>query len=120
VIRRSRTNRWPVRQTVASVVLAVSLTGCGQPQLGNDPAGLRLAMKMQTAVMAKRSDLIDQVMREADALAEAQQLSVEVYAEIRSVVELTQSNDWPAAQNRWLRFAKGQRPEAPPEPAGPR
>jgi hypothetical protein len=94
---------------VGSIFLAV---GCGQPQVGGDKESLELLMKMQTAVMAKRADLVDQVAQDAEKLTENNRLPAEARDVIRTVADLGKKEDWDTAQSRWLRFAKGQRPAA--------
>lgn len=94
-----------------SAILLVSsaITGCGEAQIGNDRASLNLAIKMQTAVMAKRIDLLERVLQEAETLVQTNQLPENACQVMREVNQLARSNDWPAAQKRWLQFAKAQR-----------
>jgi hypothetical protein len=98
--------------SIGLVGLIFLVPGCGQPQVGSDKESLELLMKMQTAVMAKRTDLVDQVAREADELAQTDRLPSDARDVIRTVADLGKGGDWDAAQSRWLRFAKGQRPAA--------
>jgi hypothetical protein len=92
------------------VGLLMILSGCGQPQAGQSPETLELLMKIQTAVMAKRLDLLDQSLQQGDRLVASQQLSPDARSVLQEVADLARADDWTAAQKRWLRFAKGQRP----------
>ncbi len=107
-----RRERIPARRILARGLVGsiLLLAGCGQPQVGSDKECLELLMKMQTAVMAKRTDLADQVARQADELAETNRLPADARDVIRNVADLGKGGDWQSAQSRWLRFAKGQRP----------
>ena len=88
---------------------ALAAAGCGQPKIELTEENVRLVMRLNTAVMSKRADLLEGVLSDARATFEAGGLTEAAYSRIESIGEEGRSGRWDRAQKACLKLQKAQR-----------
>lgn len=93
----------------ASAWGALAAAGCGQPKIKLTEENVRLVMRLNTAVMSKRVDLLEGVLSDARAKFEEGSLTEAAYSRIESIGADGRSGRWDRAQKACLKLQKAQR-----------
>lgn len=94
---------------LATIVIPLFMTACGQPQLGSSEEGYRVVMRLNVAVMSKRADLLPPILESAASLRDSEMIPMSAYTSIARIADAGLEGDWPRAQEQCLAFQKGQR-----------
>lgn len=96
---------------VVAVWTVTAMTGCGQPKLEMSRENVALIMRLNTAVMSKRTDLLDNIADDAQQRFNAGELSQAAHDQIEAIIAAAREGEWERAQTTCLNFQKAQRPE---------
>lgn len=97
----------------AGLLLAVSLSGCGEAKVA--PHNLRLTMSLRTAVSARNAEWLDANVALIQQRRAAGEMGDEEHEAFQAIVALAHEGKWEEAEKAVVRLQKAQRPE-PPSP----
>jgi hypothetical protein len=96
--------------TLAVVLLALAVGGCGgPPQIGGDERSFKAVDALYTAVSLRELKLVDQCEAELKGLHAAGSLGEDAAEALQSIIDEGKGGAWEDAQSRLARFMEGQR-----------
>jgi hypothetical protein len=95
--------------TMAAALLSAALLGgCGEAQMGADPATFKAVDALYTAVSLREPARVDHCLATLTSLHEAGKLDRGALDAIDGIASEAKAGSWESAQSRLARFMRGQ------------
>ena len=84
--------------------------GCGVQQI--DPANRRFMLQLQSVTSSKKTEWLDEAVKQIEEQRSKGELSDEEYAAFQPIIEKARKGDWAGAQRDAFALTEGQQPTA--------
>ena len=95
-------------RAMAVAASALLIQGCGEVQMGADPAVFKAVDALYTAVSLREPDRVDHCMASLTTLRDSAALDREPFDALDRIASEARSGSWESAQSRLARFMRGQ------------
>ena len=94
--------------TATALLWAALICGCGEAQMGADPATFKAVDALYTAVSLREPDRVDRCVTTLVSLRDAGKLESGPLEALEGIAAEAKSGSWESAQSRLGRFMRGQ------------
>jgi hypothetical protein len=98
-----------LRRTLIFGILFLAV-GCGVQQI--EPANRRFVQQLMSATSSKKTEWLDETVKQIEKQRSQGELSDEEYAALAPIIKKARQGDWPGAQRDAFALSEGQQPTA--------